>query len=109
MKAKLWGESAFTINTGNFLLLMPGKATLSNTGKARAVSNGECILDTRQISPSKEVNTCFNYFREALTLLVNKVGTMRTHPVKRMALVPETWSQAGIDLEAVVICCQLER
>lgn len=32
-----------------------------------------------------------------------------THPVKRMALVPEARSQPGIDLQAVVIRCQLER
>ena len=35
--------------------------------------------------------------------------TVRTHPVKRMAFVPETWSQLGIDLEAIIIGCQLER
>lgn len=88
---------------------MPGKATTSTTGKARVVRHRECILDTKQVGPSKEVNTCFNCFREALPLLVNQVETMRTHPVKRMALVPETWSQAGVDLEAVIICGQLQR
>jgi hypothetical protein len=40
---------------------------------------------------------------------MTRVETVRTHPVKRMALVPETWSQSGIDLQAVVVGCQLER
>ena len=52
---------------------------------------------------------CFNYFRKALPFLINKVETVRTYPVKRVAFVPETWSQLGVDLEAIVIGSQLER
>jgi len=32
-----------------------------------------------------------------------------TNPVERVAFVLETWCQTSIDLQAIVITCQLER
>lgn len=47
------------------------------------------------------------YHLHGLNLLYN--GIPSTYLVKCVAFVIETWSQTGIDLKGIIICCQLER
>lgn len=59
-----------------------------------------CLIEKGRAVCGKPLHTkaYSDYFRKAIIQLTSTVETIRTHPVKRMALVPETWSQSGIDL-----------
>lgn len=81
----------------------------STTEEVRAAGRRDVLWTQRGSGRLKRQTRVSTTSEKTLPPLTDKMETVRTYPVQRMALIPETGSQLRIDLEAAVIRRQLQR